>query len=268
MCVKQVPDTTDVKIDPLTGVLIRDEVAMILNPDDHSAIEVALRIKEGLISVRPDEIHEIVLFTMGLPKAEAVLIQGLAMGADLAYLVSDKSYAGSDTFATALVLRDAIKYDGSFDLIICGRQAIDGDTAQVGPMIAEMFDLPQLAYVDRVDEVRQDGLIVHREFMGRSESIHIPFGSLLTIVNGETIPRPVNAMRLLAIRRSKDKIRLLSQAELNIEDDRVGLRGSLTKVIKSQSVRYDKTDQLWIDGEFPDICEQVLDVIMGFQRNE
>ena len=138
VCIKQVPDTNEVKINHKTGTLIRDGVPSIINHDDKNALEAALVIKESM----PD-VHVTVL-TMGPPQADTALREALAMGADDAVLVTDRAFGGSDTYATSNILCGAIKAAGEFDLVLCGRQAIDGDTAQVGPQIAEKLDLPQI----------------------------------------------------------------------------------------------------------------------------
>ncbi len=143
VCVKQVPDTNEVKIDPVKGTLIRDGVPSIINPDDKNAIEEALRLKDKHGA-------NVTVITMGPPQAEVALKEAIAMGADDAILISDRAFAGSDTLATSRTLAGAIaKLD--YDIVMAGRQAIDGDTAQVGPGIAESLNLPQVTYVENVE---------------------------------------------------------------------------------------------------------------------
>ncbi|RXI73398.1 electron transfer flavoprotein subunit beta/FixA family protein, partial [Clostridium tetani] len=153
VCVKQVPDTTEVKIDPVTGTLIREGVPSIMNPDDKNALEEALRLKESNGA-------KVTVITMGPPQAESTLREALSMGADEAILISDRAFAGADTLATATALSAAIK-KLDYDIVFAGRQAIDGDTAQVGPEIAENLDLPQITYVEKV-EVDKEELKVRR----------------------------------------------------------------------------------------------------------
>ena len=141
VCAKQVPDTNEIKINPETGTLIRDGVPSILNPDDANAVELALDIKD-----KYDDVH-VTVVTMGPPQAQDMLFECLAMGCDEGILVSDRAVGGSDTWATSNAISAAIRKIGDFDLILAGRQAIDGDTAQVGPQIAEKMDLPQVTYV-------------------------------------------------------------------------------------------------------------------------
>ena len=157
VCVKQVPDTTEVKVDPKTHTLIRDGVPSILNPYDQYAIEECVRIKEktgeGTVTV----------ITMGPPQARSALMKCLALGADEAILISDKAFAGSDTWATAYTLAQAIKKIGSIDMVFCGQQAIDGDTAQVGPEIAQQLGIPQVTYVEKIDIDEKHKLLIHKQ---------------------------------------------------------------------------------------------------------
>ena len=151
VCIKQVPDTNEVKIDQKTGTLIREGVPSIMNNDDANALEAALKMKDA------DPSTHITLLTMGPSQADVMLREGLAMGADEAILLSDRAFAGSDTWATSNCISAAIKKIGDYDFILAGRQAIDGDTAQVGPQIAEKLDLPQVTYVE---DVQIDGKTV------------------------------------------------------------------------------------------------------------
>ena len=145
VCIKQVPDTTEVKLDPKTGRLIRDGVPSIINPDDKNALEEALRIKDE----NPDTTVTVV--SMGPPQADVAMREALAMGADEAILISGREFGGSDTWATSYIIATAIKKIPDYDIIFCGRQAIDGDTAQVGPQIAEQLNIPQITYVQKLD---------------------------------------------------------------------------------------------------------------------
>ena len=143
VCVKQVPDTTEVRLDPVTNTLIRDGVPSIINPDDKAGIEAALRIKEEVGGT-------VTIVSMGPPQADVALREALAMGADDAILISDRAFGGADTWATSSTIAAALK-KLDYDLIITGRQAIDGDTAQVGPQIAEHLGIPQISYVDWIE---------------------------------------------------------------------------------------------------------------------
>ena len=164
-CIKQVPDTTEVKLDPVTNTLIRDGVPSIINPDDKAGIEAALRLKEQFGGT-------VTIVSMGPPQADVAIREALAMGADEGILLSDRAFGGADTWATSSTIAAAIK-KLEYDIIITGRQAIDGDTAQVGPQIAEHLGIPQISYVRNV-EVKGDKLIITREFEDREHIIEAP----------------------------------------------------------------------------------------------
>jgi len=180
VCIKQVPDTTEVRIDQKTGTLIREGVPSIINPDDKSGIEAALVLKEKYGA-------HITLLSMGPDQAELALIEGLAMGADRAILLSDRAFAGSDTWATSLALAYAIKKI-DYDVIICGRQAIDGDTAQVGPQIAEHLSLPQVSYVTSIEK-EENSLKVKKVFEDFSQNIRIKMPCMITVLKEINQPR-------------------------------------------------------------------------------
>ncbi len=182
VCVKQVPDTTEVKIDPKTGTLIREGVPSILNPDDANALEEALKMKDK------DENVTVSVVSMGPPQADVMLRECLAMGADEAYLVSDRAFAGSDTWATSKVIASAIRKIGNYDIIFAGRQAIDGDTAQVGPQISEKLGIPQVTYVQDF-RMEDDKITVQRQLEDGYEIIRVKKPALLTAVSSLNEPR-------------------------------------------------------------------------------
>lgn len=222
VCVKQVPDTTEVRIDPVKGTLIREGVPSILNPDDANAVEEALRIKD-----KYPETH-ITVVTMGPPAAEAVLYECLGMGADEAYLITDRAFGGSDTWATSNVISEAIKYIGEFDIVFAGRQAIDGDTAQVGPQIAEKLNLPQVTYVQKLD-IDGDKLIIQRALEDGYEVLEAKTPILLTAIKELNEPRIMN---IKSIVNGFDNvgIKYLTNAELKVPTDMTGLKASPTNV--------------------------------------
>lgn len=225
VCVKQVPDTTDVKIDPKTNTLIREGVASICNPFDEYAIEEALRIKEKL----GGEVHVI---TMGPPQAIEVLRNALAVGADKVYLVSDEAFAGSDTLATAYALSKTIEYIGGADLVICGKQAIDGDTAQVGPGVATRLGIPQLTYVSKIREINLEKkkIVVERLLEYGREVVEAPLPALITVVKDINEPRLPS---LIGIKKAaKAQIPTLTAKDINADENRIGLKGSPTWVVK------------------------------------
>ena len=222
VCIKQVPDTHEVKIDPIKGTLIRDGVPSIMNPDDKNALEEALRMKDQFGS-------HVTVVTMGPPQAEKVLREAYAMGADDAILLTDRAFAGADTLATSLALAKILEKIG-YDLIITGRQAIDGDTAQVGPEIAEHLDIPQVTYVQEVC-VNGNELTVKRALEEGYEVIKIKLPCLLTAIKELNEPRYPKLKNILTA--SKKEIKTMSADDLDVDKTLLGLKGSPTKVKKT-----------------------------------
>ena len=224
VCVKQVPDTNEVRIDKKTGTLIRDGVPSILNNDDANALEEALRIKDA------DPNVHITLVTMGPPQAEEVLLEGLAMGADEAILLSDRVFAGSDTWATSNCISAAIRKIGDYDIIFAGRQAIDGDTAQVGPQIAEKLDIPQVTYVQEFSR-EGDKIIVKRALEDGYEMIETQTPCLLTAIKELNEPRYMSVSGIF--NSTKKGITVWNAADLGITKEVCGLEASPTNVHRS-----------------------------------
>ncbi len=226
-CIKQVPDTTEVKIDPETNTLIREGVSSIINPFDVYAIEEALRLRDKFGG-------EVTVLTMGPPQAENALREAVALGVDSAILVSDKVFAGSDTWATSLILAKAIENIGNVDVIVCGKQASDGDTAQVGPGIAAHLNLPQATYVRRIDSVHLDTspkiMVVERLVEEGYEIIEINLPALITVV------KEINEPRMPSLRgKMKAKsiqVKVWQNSDLGLDPVKVGLEGSPTQVVK------------------------------------
>jgi electron transfer flavoprotein beta subunit len=223
VCVKQVPDTNEVKIDPKTGTLIRDGVPSIINPDDKNALEGALQLKDQCGA-------HVTVITMGPPQARVALEEALAMGADEAILVTDRAFAGADTLATSHALAAAIK-NLEYDIIFAGRQAIDGDTAQVGPEIAEHLNLPQITYVEEV-AVEEKGLKVRRAWEDGYEYIKVQTPVLLTAIETLNVPRYMNIKNIFSMAKEKE-IKVWSVQDINVDVALLGLKGSPTKVKKS-----------------------------------
>ncbi len=224
-CIKQVPDTTDVRIDPETRTLVREGVESITNPFDEYAVEEALLAKEKY----GGEVHVI---TMGPPQAIEVLKNALAVGADYVYLVSDRDFAGSDMWATAYTLAQAIKKIGAVDLVICGKQAIDGDTAQVGPGVATQLSLPQLTYVSKIREidVEDNRIVVERMLEDGKEVVESLLPTLITVVKDINEPRLPS---LLGIKKAaKAEIPTWTTEDLPVDKAKCGLEGSPTEVIR------------------------------------
>lgn len=223
VCIKQVPNTTNVQIDSATGTLKREGVESIINPFDEYAIEEAIRLKERFGG-------KTTVITMGPPQAETALREAIGRGIDSAVLVSDRAFAGADTWATSYTLATAIKSLGDFDVIICGKQATDGDTAQVGPGIAEMLDIPHVAYVKKIEEVKDNTMRVERMMEDGYDLIEMPLPSLITVV------KEINTPRLPSLRgmmnAKKAVITKLSAEQIKAEAGNIGLTGSPTQVMK------------------------------------
>jgi len=223
VCIKQVPDTNEVKLDPKTGTLIREGVPSIMNPDDKAGLEAALRIKDS------EDAHVTVL-SMGPQQADAVLREALAMGADEAVLLTDRSFGGADTWATAYTIAAAVK-TMEYDLVITGRQAIDGDTAQVGPQIAENLGIPNISYAE---EVSIDGeyVTVKRQFEDRYHILRTRMPCLITTLSELNEPRYMTPGGIFDAYREKE-VKILTRADIDVDDSLIGLKGSPTRVIKT-----------------------------------
>lgn len=225
-CIKQVPDTTQVEIDPVTGTLKREGVPFIMNPFDAHALEESLRLKDRYG-------FRVVVISMGPPNTEITLRKSLALGADEAVLLSDRAFGGADTLATSFVLAEAIKRLNQKDevvAVICGRQTIDGDTAQVGPGIATRLAFSQLTLVDRIEDIDLTAkkVIVRRKVGSWREKVEAPLPALIAVV------REINHLRYPTLPRrlmaEKAPVSLWDNKEMELDENRVGLKGSATQV--------------------------------------
>ena len=225
-CVKQVPDTTQVKIDPETGTLIREGVPFIVNPFDTHALEESLRLKDKYG-------FRVAAISMGPPNTEVTLKKALSLGADEVVLLSDRVFGGADTLATSRVLAEAIRRLGEQDevlLVICGKQTIDGDTAQVGPGIASRLGYSQLTLVDQISDVdmKAKTIVVRRKLEGRHEIVEAHLPAVLTVVREINRPRyPTVPMRLMA---EEAEVTLWDNKVMQLEEETIGLKGSPTQV--------------------------------------
>jgi electron transfer flavoprotein beta subunit len=255
--VKQVPDTQNISGDAMTpeGTVNRAALPAIFNPEDLNALELALELKDRYNA-------EVIVATMGMPAAAEVLRQSLYRGADRAILVTDRALAGADTLATSYTLSCCAKTVGDVDLVLCGRQAIDGDTAQVGPQIAEKLNWPQLCYVEEVKSIEDGKITLRRAIEGGYEILECPLPALLTVIDANE-PRPMNAKRIMKYKRARSKgevnaaykaepekaaeiisslkekgllIEEYNAAEIGAAPDRIGFPGSPTKVKQVSSV--------------------------------
>lgn len=240
VCLKQVPDTNEVRINQETGTLIRDGVPSIINPDDKNALEAALTIKD-------EKGGKVTVVSMGPPQAKEALREALAMGADEAILVSDRAFGGSDTWATATVLAAAIEKVGNYDIILCGRQAIDGDTAQVGPEIAEFLNVPQITYAKEI-KVGEDRVTVTRFTETGDYVIESKLPVLLTAIKELNVPRYPSVKGIFkAYAPDVDEIVVWGINDLVIDPTQIGLKGSPTNVYKSFVPTKSKTAEI-IEG--------------------
>ena len=232
VCIKQVPNTTEIKIDPVTNTLKRDGVPSIINPDDKAAIEAALQLKDQYGA-------QVTVLSMGPAQAEKALREALAMGADEAFLITDRAFGGSDTLATSTIIAAAIKKLGC-DVVFCGRQAIDGDTAQVGPQIAEHLGIPQITYAAGLSYDKATGaLTVKRQFEDRYQTLKVSGMCLITMLSTMVKPRYMNVWDI--VDQDEKEVGRITNEELQLEKSVCGLSGSPTKVKASFTKQLDKT---------------------------
>lgn len=220
VCIKQVPDTAEVRINPETGTLVREGVPSIINPFDMHAIEAGIQIKEKAGG-------KVTVMTMGPPQAESALRDAIAMGADDGILLSDRAFAGSDTWATSFTLSKAIGKLGA-DIIICGKQAIDGDTAQVGPETAEFLNIPHISYVRKIEEVTQTSIKVQRLMDEGYDIVESLFPVLLTAVRELNEPRLPSLKGKMAAKKAV--IQKWGASDIMADENDLGLKGSPTQV--------------------------------------
>ena len=273
---KQVPDTANITGDAMKpdGTVNRSALPAIYNPEDLNALEMGLKVRDELGG-------EVIVITMGPAKAVEILKHSLYMGADRVFLITDRKFAAADTLATSYVLAEAIKKIGNVDLVLAGRQAIDGDTAQVGPQVAEKIDYNQVTYVSALKEISDDYLIVERDGEVQTEVIKVGFPVLLTVTAEANTPRFPNCRRMLHYFRadlaenfSDDKKELakennwiiptLSMEDLELVEDRCGLKGSPTKVHKIKSITLKGGDLKMYGTETTDIKQLVRDIMKDY----
>lgn len=220
VCIKQVPDTAEIRINPETNTLMREGVPSIINPFDLHAIEAAIQIRE-------QSGGKVTVLTMGPPQAETSLREAIAMGADDAVLLSDRAFAGSDTWATSYTLAQAIKKLGA-DIVFCGKQAIDGDTAQVGPETAEFLDIPHISYIKKIEEVKDNYIRVQRLMDEGYDIVEASLPVLLTVVRELNQPRMPSLKGKMAAKKAD--IKKMGMADIEADENSLGLNGSPTKV--------------------------------------
>jgi len=231
VCIKQVPNTTEIRIDPKTNTLIREGVESILNPFDTYAIEEAVRLKEA-------NGGKITAISMGPPQCEATLREAVALGVDEIVLLSDRRFAGADTWATSLTLAAAIKKIGDYKLILTGQQAIDGDTAQVGPGIAAHLNIPQTCFVRKIETLDCHKATVQRLMEDGYDRVEIKLPAVISVV------KEINSPRLPSLRGKKNaksvELTVWNCADLGLDEKATGLNGSPTQVMSIFSPQHDK----------------------------
>lgn len=223
VCIKQVPDTTEIKLDPVKGTMIREGVPSIMNPDDKGGLEMALQLKDRYGA-------HVTVLTMGPLQADAILREAFAMGADRAILLSDKKFAGADTLATSNTIAGALR-TLPFDIIITGRQAIDGDTAQVGPQIAEHLGLPQVTYAEELQYDGKELLTVRRGTEEGYQVVEVELPCVLTVLGGAVKNRYMTVRGI--VEAYAKEVEIWGAADITVDEEKLGLNGSPTRVVKS-----------------------------------
>lgn len=224
VCIKQVPSTSKVRLDPETNTIIRDGRQSVINPFDMYALEEAVRIKEA-------ENGSVTVLSMGIPATERLLRDAMGRGADRAVLLSDPAFAGSDTLATSYVLSLGIKSIGEFDLIFCGKMAVDGDTAQIGPELAEALDIPHVTDVSRIIAYDKKSVTVKRSVENGEEVLKIQLPALLCVAKDINLPRMAS---VAGIRYSLSApLEILRAKDIGADEARTGLKGSPTQVVRT-----------------------------------
>jgi electron transfer flavoprotein beta subunit len=253
VCIKQVPGTTDIKIDPETNTLVREGVESIINPFDGYALEEGVRLRER---------HggKVIAISMGPPQAEAALREAISLGADEAILISDRTFAGSDTWATSYVLSQAIAKIADYDVVICGRQTLDGDTGQVGPGLSEMLRIPFVAYVSKVEEIRDGYMRVQRMVEEGYETIEMALPAVITVV------KEINVPRLPSLRGSMKaksaQIPAWTAADIGVAENKAGIAGSPTRVVKIFFPQRTRKGEM-LQGELDEQLDQLVEKLEG-----
>jgi len=252
VCIKQVPGTTKVEVDEQTGVLKRDGVESKMNPYDLYALEVALRIKEKLGG-------SVTVLTMGPPQAEAIIKEAYMMGVDDGFLLSDRKFAGADVLATSYTLSQGIKVIGTFDLIICGKQTTDGDTAQVGPAIAEHLNIPHVTWVSNIREVNERNIVVEQDLADSLEVVELDYPCLITVEKDIVQPRLPSYKKKLETRYKPIQVLSLESLQDRNENN-YGLNGSPTQVERIFPPEVKAEHILW-EGQPEELAEKAFHLL-------
>jgi len=255
VCIKQVPGTTEIKIDPETNTLVREGVESIINPFDCYALEEAVRLRERCGG-------KVIAMSMGPPQADAALREAISLGADETILLTDRTFAGSDTWATSYVLSKAIAKMADYDVVICGRQTLDGDTGQVGPELSEMLGIPFVAYVSKVEEIREGYIRVQRMVEEGYETIDMAMPAVITVVKEINVPR-LPSLRG-SIKAKSAQIPVWTATDIGVEAHEVGIAGSPTRVVKiffPQRTRNSEILQGSLEEQAKQLVERLEEII-------
>lgn len=253
VCIKQVPESTEVKIDSRTNTLIREGTKGIINPFDTYALEEGLRLKErygGRVTV----------ISMGPPQAKEAIQEAISLGVDGGILLSDRAFAGADTLATSYALASAIKKLADYDLVICGKQTMDGDTAQVGPSLAEKLGLPFIAYVSKIEEIKARHIRVERLIEEGHEVMEMPLPGLITVVKEINEPRLPSLKGMM--KAKKTEIPVWTANDLAVDKRQVGLAGSPTQVIRIFTPERTRQSEI-LPGRIESQVEQLVEKLRG-----
>lgn len=255
VCIKQVPSNNEVKINPETNTIIREGVDAIINPFDMYAIEEALRIKDKTGG-------KVTVLSMGIPSVADLLKEAISLGADEAILLSDKAFAGSDTLATSYALSMGIKKIGNYDIVICGKQATDGDTAQVGPSLAEKLGIPHTTYVRKIEAIEEGYIRCQRLTDDGYEVIEMPLPALITVVKEINEPRLPSLKGMM--RAKKAVINTWNADDINADKEMCGLKGSPTQVVKTFTPVHDIKSEI-IDGNPEEQARKLADRLLSMK---
>lgn len=250
VCVKQVPASNEARMDPVTNTVIRENVESILNPFDAFAVEEAVRLK-----ARCDG-SSVMAISMGVPSAAQMLRGVIAVGIDQAMLLTDRAFAGADTWATANALASAIGILPQPDLILCGRMATDGDTAQVGPMLAEVLDIPHVTDVAEIVEAGEHSVVVRKLTDDGYQVLQVPLPALLSVTKEINVPRLPSIAGVL--RGAEAEVQICSAAQLGVDPARVGLAGSVTKVVRTMRPDHRVKSEV-LEGSVPEQTRALLE---------
>lgn len=255
VCIKQVPATNDVKINKDTNTLVRDEAQSVINPFDTYAVEEGVRLKEATGG-------KVTVISMGIPKVADILKECMAVGADEGILLSDRAFAGADTLATSAALAAGINKIGQYDIIICGKQAIDGDTGQVGPGLAERLGIPHITCVRKIEEIKEGYIRAQRMTDFGYEVIECSLPAVITVVKEINEPRLPSIKGMM--KAKKAVIPVWTADDVGADKDKIGLRGSPTKVIKTFTPEININTEI-IDGTPEEQAHKLVEKLLQLQ---